>query len=69
MLHNIVVKTLYTTKQARSDNCIAVAFLTKRAREHNKYDWNKLVHKMRYKRGTGDLILILSANGSGVLKW
>jgi hypothetical protein len=37
--------------------------------EPDKDDWNKLVHLMRYIRGTHTMSLILSANGSGILKW
>jgi hypothetical protein len=35
----------------------------------NKDDWNKLVHLMKYLRGTCMLPLILSANGTDILKW
>jgi hypothetical protein len=30
--HNLVAKTLYTTKRARPDTCTAIAFLTTRVR-------------------------------------
>jgi hypothetical protein len=67
--HNLVAKTLYATKLARPDICTAIAFLTTRVREPDKDDWTKLVHLMRYIRGTITMPLILSANGSGILKW
>jgi hypothetical protein len=67
--HNLVAKTLYATKRARPDTCTAIAFLTMRVREPDKDDWTKLVHLMRYIRGTCTMPLILSANGSGILKW
>jgi hypothetical protein len=35
----------------------------------DKDDWNKLTHLMKYLRGTRMLPLILSANGTGILKW
>jgi hypothetical protein len=60
---------LYATKQARPDTCTAIAFLTMRVREPDKDDWTKLVHLMRYIRGTRTMPLILSANRSGILKW
>ncbi len=66
--HNLVAKTLYTTKRARPDTCTAIAFLTTRVRAPDKDDWKKLVHLMRYIRGTLDMPLILSANGSHILK-
>jgi hypothetical protein len=67
--HNLVAKTLYATKRARPDTCTAIAFLTTRVREPDKDDLTKLVNLMRYIRGTCMMPLILSANGSGILKW
>jgi hypothetical protein len=67
--HNIVAKTLYATKRARPDTCTAIAFLTTRVREPDLEDWSKLGHLMKYLRGTKLLPLILSAAGSGILKW
>ena len=67
--HNLVAKTLYATKRARPDTCTAIAFLTTRVCKPNKDDWTKLVHLMKYLRGTRKLPLILSADGSGILKW
>jgi hypothetical protein len=43
--------------------------LTTRLRAPDKEDWKKLVHFMRYIRGTRTMPMILSANGSGILKW
>jgi hypothetical protein len=67
--HNLVAKTLYATKRDRPDTCTDIAFLTTRVRAPNKEDWTKMVHLMRYLRGTHTMPLILSANGSGTLKW
>jgi hypothetical protein len=67
--HNLVAKTLYATKRSRQDTCTAIAFLTTRVREPDKDIWTKLVHLMRYIKGTRTMPLILSANGSGILKW
>jgi hypothetical protein len=67
--HNLLAKTVYATKQARPDTCTAIAFLTTRVRDPDKDDWTKLVHLMSYIRGTHTMPLILSANGSGILKW
>jgi hypothetical protein len=66
--HNLVAKTLYSTKQARPNTCTAIAFLTTRVRAPDKDGWNKLTHLMKYLRGTCTLPLILSANGTGILK-
>jgi hypothetical protein len=67
--HNIVAKTLWATKRARPDTCTSIAFLTTRVREPDKDDWTKVAHLVKYLRGTRDLVLTLSANGSGILKW
>ena len=67
--HNLVAKTLYATKRARPDTCTSIAFLTTRVREPDTSDWKKLTHLMKYLRGTRKLPLILSSNGSGILKW
>jgi hypothetical protein len=64
-----VAKTLYANKQARPDTCTAIAFFTMRVQAPEKDDWNKLVHLMKYLRGTRTLLLILSANRTGILKW
>jgi len=67
--HNLVAKTLYATKRARPDTCTAIAYLTTRVREPDTDDWKKLCHMMRYLRGSRKMPLILSANGSHILKW
>jgi hypothetical protein len=67
--HNLAANTLYATKRARPDTCTTIAFLTTRVREQDKDDWTMLVHLMRYIRGTRTMPLILSASGSGILKW
>jgi hypothetical protein len=66
---NLVAKTVYVTKRARPDTCTAIALLTTKVLEPDKDDWTKLVHLMRNIRGTRTMPLILSANGSGILKW
>ena len=66
---SLVAKTLYATKRARPDTCTAVAFLTTIVKEPDLEDWNKLSHMMQYIRGTRQLPLILSADGTHILKW
>jgi hypothetical protein len=65
--HNLVAKTLYATKRARPDTCTAIVFLSTRVRALDTQDWTKLVHLMKYTRGTRTMPLILSANGTGIL--
>jgi hypothetical protein len=66
--HNIVAKTLYASKRARPNTCTAVAFLTTRVREPAQDDWAKMVHLMKYIRGTELPPLILSPTDNGILK-
>jgi hypothetical protein len=40
-----------------------------REKAPNKDNWSKLVHLMKYLRGMCKLPLILSANGTSILKW
>jgi hypothetical protein len=67
--HNLMTKTFYATKRAMPDTCTSIAFLTIRVRSPDEDDWTKMVHLMIYLRGTRTMPLILSANGSGILKW
>jgi len=67
--HNTVAKTLHTTKRARPDACTLTAFLTARVQEPNEDNWIKLGHLMKCLQKTLLSPLILSANGSGILKW
>jgi hypothetical protein len=66
---NLVANTLYATKRVRLDTCTTIAFLTMRVGSPDKDDWTKLVHLMRYIRGTYTMQLIQSANGSDIMKW
>ena len=67
--HSLVAKVLFATKRARPDTGTAVSYLTTRVREPDEQDWDKLVYLIKYLRDTVELPLILSADGSGVLKW
>ena len=67
--HNLGAKDLYATKRARPNTCTAVAFLTTIVQAPDLDDWSKMVHMMRYIRGTHTILLIISVNGSGILKW
>ena len=67
--HNIVAKNLYATKRERPDTCTSIAFQTTWVQAPDEDYWAKLVHMMRYLRGTRNTSLTLSDNGSGILKW
>jgi hypothetical protein len=63
--HTIVAKTLYVTKRARPETCLAIAFLTTRVRAPNTDDWEKPGHHM----GDCDQPLILGAENKELLMW
>ena len=67
--HSIVAHVLFNTKRSRPDTGTAVSFLTTRVRAPDQDNWLILAHLMMYIRGTIDLPLTLSANGTGMLKW
>ena len=64
-----MTKTLYTTNQESPDTCTSVDFLITKVRETHKDYWGNIFHIIKYIRKTIYLPLILSANGSGFLKW
>jgi hypothetical protein len=67
--HTIVAKTLYVTKRARPDTCLAIAFLTTRVRAPDTDDWEKLCHLMEYLRCNHNRPLILGADNDRLLMW
>ena len=38
-------------------------------RDPDDDDWKKLLRMMQYLKGTADLVLTLSADGTNILKW
>ena len=69
IFHTFTAKALFATKLARPDIHTSVAFLTTRVICPDEDDWNKLIHMMRYLRGTKELPLILSADSTNTVKW
>ena len=69
VFHNLVTKTLYTTKMEIPDTITVVAFLTTIFREPNTFDWGEIFHLINYIRGARYIPLVLSTNGSIVPKW
>ena len=67
--HIIVAQVLFTNKRDRPDTGTSVSFFTTRFIAPDQDDWLKLAHLMMYIRGTIDLPLTLSANGTGMLIW
>jgi hypothetical protein len=69
VFHNFFAKCLFLTKRAGPDIHTAVVFLTTRVKKPDKDDWKKLQRMIRYLRGTLDLTLNLTANGTSIIKW
>ncbi len=67
--HTIVAKALHTTKRARPDISLAIAFLTTQVRSPDIEDWEKLHHLMEYLRGDRVRPLILGTDYEGMLMW
>ena len=59
MFHDIVAKTLYTTKRSSPDTCTSVAFIIIRVRDPKKHCWRNIVHIINYIKGTRDIPFIL----------
>ena len=67
--HKVVAKSLYAAKRARPDIMTSISFLTKRVKEPDHDDWEKLEHMINYLMSADKLPLILSANNSDILYW
>jgi len=69
IFHRMVMQLLYLCKRGRPDIQTPIAFLCKRTSMPDKDDYKKLTRVMRYLQGSEDLVLSLSASGSGVIEW
>ena len=67
--HHLVEKILFANKKARPDICKKISCINTKVREPDNEDWAKLVHQMKYIRGSRKLSLILSVNKSVILKY
>ena len=63
------MKSLYVAKRARPDINTAISFLTKRVKQPNHDNWEKLEHMVEYLVLTNKSPLILSADNSNSLYW
>ena len=58
--HSVVAKALWAAKRARPDIMPSMSFLTKRVKNPDKDDWEKLRHMVKYLKSTIKFPLILS---------
>ena len=69
VFHHTVAKLLWASLRARPDILLAISFLTSRVKQPDKDDWAKLTRLLVYVKGTMDLKLRLTSEGTGVVKW
>jgi hypothetical protein len=69
VFHHTVAKLLWAALQARPDLLTALSFLTSKVKSPDEDDYKKLIRALSYLRNTIELPLILSADGSHVIKW
>jgi len=67
--HSVVAKSIYLWKHARPDIGTAVSFLTKRVREPDLDDWNKLDHLITFLKADRLRKWVLAADDSKDLMW
>ena len=67
--HTFVAKGLFACKRARPDIHPAIAVLCTRVKEPKENDWKKLLHMLRFIKGTENDKLILTADSLHILKW
>jgi hypothetical protein len=65
----LVMQLLYLSQRARPDLRTAISFLCGRLQTPDVDDNKKLGRVLKYLQSTKDLSLILSADGSGLLRW
>ena len=66
---HIVMQLLYLSQRARPDIRTAVSFLCSRLNKPDQDDYKKLSRVVKYLRGTLDLPLRLSGDGTGTIRW
>ena len=67
--HTAVAKALFMSKRARPDIQPTNAFLCTRVKNPTEEDWGKLTRMMRFLYKTKDDSLVLSADGTNIIKW
>ena len=69
LFHHITMQLQYLSQRGRPDIRTAIAFLSSRVQKPDQDDYKKLARVICYLRKTIDLMLVLSANGSGEIEW
>jgi hypothetical protein len=67
--HRMVMQLLYLCQRGRPDLQTAISYLCKRTSAPDEDDYKKLTRVMRYLQGSIELKLVLSADGSGAIRW
>lgn len=69
IFHELNVKSLWLSQQARPDLKLTPGFVYKRIKNLDEYDWKKLSQNMMYLQYIKYLALILYSNGKGTAIW
>jgi hypothetical protein len=69
MFHHTVARVLWGAMRARPDLLTTLSYLTCKVKAPDEDDLKKLIRLVGYIRGTIELPLILTADGSRVVKW
>jgi hypothetical protein len=67
--HHFVARGLFACKRGRPDTGLPISVLCGRVIKPDVDDWRKLVHYMKFVKGTADDVLTLSADNLSVIKW
>jgi hypothetical protein len=69
VFHHTVAKLLWAALQACPDLLTALTFITLKVKYPDENDYKKLIRSLSYLKKTIEMLLILSADGSHVIKW
>jgi uncharacterized protein YbaR (Trm112 family) len=67
--HSFTMQLQYLAQRGRPDLLQAVSFLSSRVQQPDRDDYGKLSRVMKYLQSTEDLVLRLSADKSGLVRW
>jgi hypothetical protein len=69
LFHSLTMQLQYLAQRGRPDILQAVSFLSSRVQKPDIDDYKKLARVMKYLQATTDLILRLSTDKTGIIKW
>ena len=67
--YKVIANIIFAIERARPDNGTSISYLTIIVRDPDQSNWLKMVHILKYVRGTKYLSFVLIACKSGMIKW